>query len=479
MNSPDDDLLLPPKRKLSWRKVGLILFGSLFLLLIGIEVLWGWAARRQLDAEIAAIRASGEPIDAKDFQTAAIPDADNAAWYYQKAAEATHYNDLPNAIQNLPGSFWTMRLTDEETATIYANLESDKPVLDLIAQAEKHEQVVWPMPKNNGTPIPDFPELNTQRTLCNTITSFAWMQHNLGQDDLAVQRVIDSMRQADALSHYYPSLVSNLVSVGIGSLGAYTAMELAPRLNIAGSRASTRPMGASTQQVKELIAILLEEKQFRASAKRALSGEDKLMLDFAPTITGGGIRSFFLSPVMTGDSATLLHWNRQTALSFDEPNWPSAQRKIPDISVYRNGSTLSSLLHAFSGMLAAGTESNVKTHFRALTERRAAAIFLAMALWRADHPNSWPKSLSELTPDYLQSIPLDPFSPNNAAFPYKPDSAVGPIIYSVGEDGVDDGGSEQTSDPNPRFAREPNEWGMKDRVYHLIPPPPTSRPAES
>jgi hypothetical protein len=50
----------------------------------------------------------------------------------------------------------------------------------------------------------------------------------------------------------------------------------------------------------------------------------------------------------------------------------------------------------------------------------------------------WPESLSELVPEHLKSIPRDPF--DGAELRYL-DFAEGVIIYSVGPDGVDNGGN--------------------------------------
>lgn len=53
----------------------------------------------------------------------------------------------------------------------------------------------------------------------------------------------------------------------------------------------------------------------------------------------------------------------------------------------------------------------------------------------------WPTTLAELVPAYLPRVPRDPF--DGAPLRYKPAAAGGgtPTLYSVGADGVDDGGS--------------------------------------
>jgi hypothetical protein len=119
------------------------------------------------------------------------------------------------------------------------------------------------------------------------------------------------------------------------------------------------------------------------------------------------------------------------------------------------------------------------THFQGLTDRRAAVIALAIRLYRFDHGGNWPRDLNELTPAYLPAIPTDPFSPTDSPFRYKPDAAGGPIIYSVGEDGVDDGGSEQLIHRSSFSTRPAGIWDRKDAVYHLTLLPAATQPADS
>ncbi|MCH7565360.1 MAG: hypothetical protein IH968_16225 [Gemmatimonadetes bacterium] len=68
-----------------------------------------------------------------------------------------------------------------------------------------------------------------------------------------------------------------------------------------------------------------------------------------------------------------------------------------------------------------------------------AAIALAMRLYELDHGRR-PRQLSELVPDYLPAVPLDPMASDGRVIVYllEPEP---PILYSVGENGVDDGGT--------------------------------------
>jgi len=73
-----------------------------------------------------------------------------------------------------------------------------------------------------------------------------------------------------------------------------------------------------------------------------------------------------------------------------------------------------------------------------LAERRMAATALAIRLYELDYGRR-PERLAELVPDYLPSVPGDPFAAADRPIGYVP-HAPRPVLYSVNIDGVDEGG---------------------------------------
>ena len=80
-----------------------------------------------------------------------------------------------------------------------------------------------------------------------------------------------------------------------------------------------------------------------------------------------------------------------------------------------------------------GLKSNNNTAVDRMLE-----IALALHAYDLDH-HEYPASLSQLTPTYLPVVPLDPFS-NNQPLKYKRNGRTY-IIYSIGPDAVDNGGT--------------------------------------
>jgi hypothetical protein len=75
--------------------------------------------------------------------------------------------------------------------------------------------------------------------------------------------------------------------------------------------------------------------------------------------------------------------------------------------------------------------------------------------------------LDELVPAYMPVLPIDPMASGGRRLGYLP-SAIDAILYSVGEDGTDDGGDER---PIRKGRRYPSaylaDWRTHDLVIHL------------
>jgi hypothetical protein len=98
-----------------------------------------------------------------------------------------------------------------------------------------------------------------------------------------------------------------------------------------------------------------------------------------------------------------------------------------------------------------------------------AGVALAIRLYELDHGQR-PAMLAELVPDYLASVPCDPFDGNNGSIRYKPD-APSPVLYSVGVNGADESGlvASKKSGAIDRFAGDQPFYLNADR-----PLPPTA-----
>jgi hypothetical protein len=93
------------------------------------------------------------------------------------------------------------------------------------------------------------------------------------------------------------------------------------------------------------------------------------------------------------------------------------------------------------------------------TQNNLLMASLALRAYQADH-GSYPASLSQLVPSYLHSLPSDPFAVSGPLRYRKTGSKY--VLYSVGPDGVDDGGKpivDQSQSGERRTMVEPDSKG--------------------
>jgi hypothetical protein len=154
------------------------------------------------------------------------------------------------------------------------------------------------------------------------------------------------------------------------------------------------------------------------------------------------------------------------------PDWPTFKATQPPIppevldSIFR---------HALAKMVMPSFDRSAVTEFRSTADRRITAIALAARRYALDHGGKLPAKLDDLVPTYLPAIPADPFATGGATIKYVADPDK-PLVYSINEDGVDQGGNEQPAKPRPTAAPKPNRWDGVDAVLHLTlqPRPPAA-----
>jgi hypothetical protein len=92
------------------------------------------------------------------------------------------------------------------------------------------------------------------------------------------------------------------------------------------------------------------------------------------------------------------------------------------------------------------------------TERRLAITAIAIARYQQKHGTP-PARLRDLVPEFLNGVPLDCMSGKELCYRLKP--GAGFVLYSVGEDGKDDGGDSGPSAPE----KKPGLWTGRDAVW--------------
>ena len=461
----------PPRYR--WLKRGAVLVVTAIIALIGLRLWWGHVADRELQEMAKAAHARGEPFWPEDFDPAPVPDANNAALSLTKAAAGivmnTQYDTVSDSNLDDP-------LAPALLQTIGAVITTNRTSLQLARQARSQTQIDWGIRARTPVLTTYLPSglLTRQRHLANLLNWAALHAHATGNDLEAIEYLRDILRQAEVLAHATPTLVSDMVVTGIDNLAADRVQKIAWNLSMEGE-SSPAKSPATRKQVRDLIAELLNEESFRQGAVLSWEGERMMSLDAVHHLSAGVVdpmmQFWFIKPMFDLDGLRIARYDQQAARATTQPNWPAAKKQAASAS-NEDTSSIARLTRILSTIFEPASERAILQQFRALTERRVAAIELAIRLYRADHQGNYPASLNELTPRYLPAVPLDPIAAGAMPMGYRPE-AKPPVVYSVGEDGKDDGG---TSLPNDEPKGE--RWRQSDAVYPLEPlPAPATQPS--
>ena len=115
-------------------------------------------------------------------------------------------------------------------------------------------------------------------------------------------------------------------------------------------------------------------------------------------------------------------------------------------------------------------DSTIAKTLRIEAARDVVVTAIALKRFQLKH-GKWPETLSELTPEFLPSVPIDPC--DGKSLKYHPNADGTFLLYSVGDDGVDDGGDATPSKPSS--SGTPN-WSWQRARDWVWPQPAT--PAE-
>lgn len=485
---------MPPRyRHLKrWLAIGAVAIVALVML----RIAWGRHQHAALEAAVAAIEAKGEPIRFNDMQRPPVPDADNAAFHYRQA------------LANWP------RLADGrlvlETEWYHEQASHDDPVADNVAYLATCAAVFEDLRRATNAPATDWhvqlvspalqillPHLGQMRGLMRLIDDAAVRAHAAGNDALAVELVHAMMDLADALDAQQHALIDHMVALSVRATAINRLEFILPALRVEpdGGGATRNALGA-------LINRLLDEAARRTRFHRGVIAErwmthDTMMSIFASTrhVSGSlppmslAFRPLYASDVRFGVEymTTLADLAARAERLDDFRLSPSLEARMQRIEQeYR--------LHPLSGLMMPALDSAFTTEFQYAANARMAATAIALRWHQHDH-GAWPNTLDALVPTYLSAVPIDPLDPTRHPLRYVPAGVIPklnpkltftdeqqtklpagpfPILYSMGRDGADDGGTVFYSDRgqiDTGVIKYSEHHGV-DQFFLLVPQPP-------
>jgi hypothetical protein len=447
---------------------------SLLLVVLLALMLFDGVAERRLQSRIAAIRARGEPTTAEDLQAAmpTIPPEENMAVAlaepmaklsaFKIPEERSEFFPLIGSARIGPTG---RRFPPEQLAAAREYLSQFPDELAAIHQALKLKQgcpeIVW------QTPLIQLllPELSVYRLMSKTLALEAAVAAEDGDTQQAAERLLDSCH-VELILECKPLLITLLVRTGIIAMAEG---QIERTIN---------QCGLSDESLRRLQNDLAG-REGCFDLKKALMSERVIFLDTIQSLRSGKANLGFLSggdddgftgvwrhlPVLPAlDASAGLDIYDGLIDAIDKPDGASLQR-LRVASRRQGGLPQYNLV---SRTMVPAFSRATELWVRSAGMNRAMQAALACERYRLAR-GDWPESLASLVPEYLATVPLDPFDGKPIRYKRIPE---GIKVWSIGEDMADNGG-----DVLRLEVQKPSQKAT-DAGWVLLNPDLRGRPAE-
>jgi hypothetical protein len=283
----------------------------------------------------------------------------------------------------------------------------------------------------------------------------ARLQYQGGNHGEFVEILSDMHALAGAIDHQ-PMLVPHLTVITVNSLALSLVEEIGTQLAIKTQPGVNNSQAARPEAVQALIKQLLNEDAFASEVVNAFRFERAMQLDSVLMVASGKMATntqwfkaslqtsiapthLLLGPLFESDGLWMMEHMSDEIEAIQSPSYPEYQdcmRRASSLGKRPAGGP-KGIRNLLSSILMPSLGRAASAHYRALGQRRMAAIALAIRLFEVNRGHR-PRTLDELVPDYLPTVPADPMS-SNGVIQYLP-NAEHPRLYSIGLDGIDDGG---------------------------------------
>ena len=441
---------------LKWIVWSLGVLAAIIAINFGVAFLVTLHVRSGLNADIALRRGRGERVLKDDFRHPSIPDSINAAHFINEAGKSLQVS------QDDWGVVWNAspegRLASSELEKLSRILQSNRAVLENVHRARACPEVDWQIDLS-PTPVigqVSLPSTKESRDISELLTRDIQIKHQLGDDAGAIESLRDFTALSRAVDHQC-MLVTHFLSMGVLMMAMDRCRDISGGLEIAGAGGAGH--AATRQQVNDLIAELLDDRPQQAAIVECWQEERMGAIDSALFLANSAYG--FQRATFYSEADWVLHDAESMFAASRAPNWSTSQTILKRTPV-----PVTSSSHPVAALLTSSWRKAPKMDLCSQGDRRSAAILLAIRLYAVDHDGQLPPSLGVLAPDYVKSLPPDPFAGDGATFRYR--AAPPAVLYSVGEDGVDGGGAI----PVGRV----NVWDEPDAVFLISESPvPSSK----
>lgn len=503
---------LQPKRGRSGWGKRLLIAGGLLVALVGARVAEvEWQTKRAKEAYVAArdaLRQAGEPAGPEDLGGRyAVADEQNAAVPLRRPAGRLPMFDRAVSDEMFKYSF-VVPLSPRERELVATRLTTIDAVEADVREAAARPGADWKVPFARPMLQSLYPDLTAQREVATTLDYAATRAMDGGDAAGALSRAGLTLTCGRAMRHH-PTALGFLDSCGLDAVAFARIEDTSARMRVAvaddvkaaattagyvevGDADAAKSKAVNPAVVRDVMAKLADESglaealgdAFRSDRAQAVESMVMIATWQMPVVDSNDLQeraSIYLARPHYWNAATSIIDRTNVALraAAAAPNFPSTAAGLP---AARDPSSARDVGERILNLMAPSYVQIAGHHYDMIARRRLARAALAVHLYAADHGGHRPASLDELVPGYLPSVPRDPMSvAGRQPILYVPDGA-DPRLYSIGRNGVDDGGK----DPD-RIAASRSVLSGKgsvtdtgDILFRLNPQPrpPMPRPEE-
>lgn len=443
----------PQRSRVGWWLLGaFLLVGVLLTLLVS-----GWTigAGRRAQAELARLRAAGEPADPADLEEFYVSPAadDDTTRLWLAACLPLESKDFQAAAGALPlvgtseGKIPPLNQPWTELEAAEALLKKFEPSLGKLHEAaDRGGAARYPTDFRMGFAML-VEHAQRLRGGARLLALEAQVRARRGDAAGAARALHAGFMLAGSLKNE-PVVVSQLVRIACDGLARQQLQELLP--DVPFSDADLAQLQAD-----------LRAADYREAWRRSLMGERVI-----------GIQAFDdpASAGMPGAQAALWRMTRQddlvcylrlmrTAIDSSKESWPEARAGIEkaeaELKTKIVASPLARARYAMTALIVPALTNSSSAGMRGTAQNRAAEAALAIERYRQRH-GKLPDNLQRLVPDFFPTTSAETDNGPTDPYDYKPlrfklgDGEY--VVYSIGADGKDDGGQgDDRGEPDVAF----------------------------
>lgn len=417
-----------------------IVYGLLLVLLVWITV-FRISARSRLNRRLRALGEAGYALSLSELDERYVlpAGAENAAEYYLAAFSAygepnDEEKELLPWVGRAKRPARTEPVNEATQQATEAFLAENAEALTLLREAAALEHAQYAMDLSQGADMvmPWLKDVRRSAFLLSLEGLDACVQND-------PNRALESVRATLALAQSVdcPVIICRLVQIAVRALTCRNIEQLVNRV-------------ALTDEQLQTLGQWLQAGADEDGYRQALIGERCFGLQrfgapgsISSDMGEGKILSAILVPMK------ILGLHDRDKLSYldlmqdyiDALDLPLTER-LAEFEAVEEDFRKGSRVHLLTQLIMPALKRSYQIEIRHVADRRVAHTALAVERYRLAQ-GKLPQTLNELVPAYLDAVPVDPF--DGQALRYKL-LAKGYVVYSVGEDEIDDGGAERQKD---------------------------------